>query len=59
MDLKAKLKKAKDVAVKVIRVAKEATEAVERTSYERVVMDTEARLAEEVAIMCRNFCTES
>ena len=54
MDLKAKLKKAKDVAVKVIRVAKEATEAVERTSYERVVMDTEARLAEEVAVMCRD-----
>ena len=42
MDLKAELKKAKDVAVEVVPVARKATEAAERTSYKRGVMDTEA-----------------
>ena len=59
MDLKAKLKKAKYAAKKAVRAAKEATEAAERISYERGVMDTEAQLAEEVAIVCRDYCTES
>lgn len=35
MDLKAELKKAKDVAVEAVRAAKKATEAAERTSYEQ------------------------
>ena len=58
-DLKAEQKKAKDAAERAVCVAKEATEVVEKTSYEHRVMDTEARLAEEVAIVCRDYCTES
>ena len=58
-DIKAELKKAKDAVEKVVRAAKEATEAAERTSYERGVMDTEARLVEEVAVVCRDYCTKS
>ena len=46
MDLKAELKKAKDVAELAVRVAKEAIEVVERTFYECGVMDTKAQLAE-------------
>ena len=42
MDIKVELKKAKDVAEKAVRAAKEATEAAERTSYERGVIDTKA-----------------
>ena len=59
MDLKVELKKAKDAAEEAVRTTKEATEAVERTSYECGVMDTEARLVEEVVVMCRDYCTES
>ena len=59
MDLKAELKKAKDAAEKAIHAAKEATEAAERMFYERGVIDTKAQLAEEVAIMCRDYYTES
>ena len=29
------------------------------TSYERGVRDTEARLTEEVAVVCRDYVTES
>ena len=59
MDLKAELKKAKDVAEKAIHAAKEATEAAERMFYERGVIDTKAQLAEEVAIVCRDYYTKS
>ena len=59
MDLKVKMKKAKDAAEEVVRATKEATEAMERTSSKCGVMVTEARLAEEVAIVCRDYCTES
>ena len=55
LDLKAELRKAKDAAW----VAREAAEAVVKTSYERGVRDTETRLAEEVAVVCRDYCTES
>ena len=55
MDLKAELQKAKDAA----RVAKEAAEVAVKVSYERGVLDTETRLAEEVAVMYRDYCTES
>ena len=54
LDLKAKLQKAKDAA----RVAKEASEATETTSYERGVLETETWLAEEVAGVCRDYCVE-
>ena len=59
MDLKVKMKKAKDAAEEVVRATKEATEAMERTSSKCGVMVTEAWLAEEVAIVCRDYCTES
>ena len=55
LDLKAKLQKAKDAA----RVAREAAEAAVKASYECGVQDTETRLVEEVAIVCRDYCTES
>ena len=42
MDIKVELKKAKDATEKAVRVAKEAAEVAERTSYERGVVDTEA-----------------
>ena len=59
MDHKAELKKVKDAAEKAVRVAKEAAEVAERTSYERGVVDTEAWLVEEVVMVCRDYCTES
>lgn len=59
MDLKAELKKAKDAAEKAVCAAKEATKAVERIFYERGVIDTKAQLAQEVAIVCRDYYTES
>ena len=55
LDLKAELQKAKDAA----RVAREAAEAVVKASYERGVLDTEARLSKKVAIVCKDYCTES
>ena len=55
LDLKAELQKLKDVA----RVAREATEAMVNASYERGIANTETRLSEEVAVVCRDYCTES
>ena len=55
MNLKAELQKTKEAA----RVAREATEATVNKSYEGEVLDTETRLAEEVAIVCRDYVTES
>ena len=40
-------------------MAREATEAMVNKSYEGEVLDTETRLAEEVAIVCRDYVTES
>ena len=40
-------------------MAREAVEAVVAASYECGVQDTEACLAEEVAAVCRDYCTES
>ncbi|XP_050259821.1 uncharacterized protein LOC126704871 [Quercus robur] len=54
-DLKAELSKAKEAA----RVAREAAEAAVATSYERGVRDTEVRLIEEVATVCRDYITMS
>ena len=49
------LQKTKDAA----RVAKQAAEAAVKASYEHEVLDMEARLFEEVAIVCKDYCTES
>ena len=54
-DLKAQLLKAKEAA----RLAKEVAEAVVAASYERGVADTEARLTEEVATVCRDYIAMS
>ena len=54
-DLKAQLLQAKEVA----RLAREAAEATVVASYECRVADTEARLTEEVAAVCRDYITVS
>ena len=55
LDFKAELSKTKEVA----RLAREAVEAAVAASYERGVADTEARLTEEVATVCRDYITMS
>ena len=40
-------------------MAREAAEAAVNASYERGVLDTETRLAEEVAIVCKDYVMES
>ena len=40
-------------------MAKESTAVVEIASYQRGVEDTENRLAEKVARMCREYCVET
>ena len=55
MDLKAQLQQAKEAA----RLAREAAEATVAAFYERGMKDTEARLTEEVAVVCRDYVTES
>ena len=40
-------------------MAKEATEAVVKAFYECGVRDTETRLIEEVAVVCKDYCIES
>ena len=40
-------------------MAREAAEATVAASYERGVRDTEARLTEKVAVVCRDYVTES
>ena len=54
-NLKAQLLQAKKVA----RLAREAAEAAMAAFYERGVADTEARLTEEVATVCRDYITMS
>ena len=54
-DLKAQLLQAKEAA----RLARGAAEAAVAACYERRVTDTEARLTEEVAVVCRDYITES
>ena len=53
-DLKAQLQQAKEAA----RLARKAAEATVAASYERGVKDTEARLTEEVVVVCRDYVTE-
>ena len=59
MDLKAKLQRVKDEAKEAARVAKEATAAVEISSYKCRVEDTKNRLAKEVAGVCREYYAET
>ena len=40
-------------------MAREATEAVMNASYERGVTDTKTWLLEKVAVVCKDYCTES
>ena len=40
-------------------MAREAAEATVNVSYNCRVADTETRLAEEVAVMCKDYVTES
>ena len=54
-DLKAELSKAKEAA----RVARETAKAAVATSYKCGVRDTEVRLTEEVATICRDYITMS
>ena len=46
-------------AKKVAQVAREAAEVAKNVSYKHGVLDTETRLAKEVAIVCRDYITES
>ena len=54
-DLKAQLLQAKKAA----HLAREVAEATVAASYERGVIDTKARLTEKVAVVCRDYVTES
>ena len=54
-DLRAELAKVKEVA----RVAREAAEKAVAASYDHGVRDTEIRLTEEVAAVCRDYITMS
>ena len=54
-NLKAELQKAKEAA----QVTREAAKVVEEAAYEHGVEETEIRLAEEVAGVCRDYCTKT
>ena len=53
LSLKVKLEKAKVEA----QAIQEAAQAAKRAAYERGMLETEQRLAEEVAEMCRDYCS--
>ena len=55
LDLNVQLQQAKEAA----QVAREVAEVTVAASYERGVKDTEVRLTEEVAVVCRDYFTES
>ena len=55
LDLKAQLKQAKEAT----RVAREAVKAAMAAFYECGVKDTKAGLIEKVAVICKDYCTES
>ena len=40
-------------------MAREAAKAVEEAAYERGVKETETRLAEEVTVVCKDYCAET
>ena len=53
-DLKVELAKAKEAT----QVAKEAVEALKQKSYNLEVQETKARLIEELAEVCKEYCQE-
>ena len=55
LSLKAELQKAKEAA----KVAREAAKAAKEAAYEHGVEETKTRLAEEVTVVCRDYCTET
>ena len=54
-NLKAELQKAKEAA----RVTREAAKVTEEATYEHGAEETEIRLAEEVAGVCRDYYTKT
>ena len=52
LDLRAKLQQAKETT----QLAKEAAEAKRQASYTLDVEETQARLTEELAKVCRDYC---
>ena len=55
LDLKAELQKAQEV----LMVAKEAAKAAKAATYERGVLETEARLTTKVTIVYKDYCAET
>ena len=55
LDLKMQLLRSEAVA----RVVREAAEAAVKVSYEHRVFETETKLTEEVAVVYKDYCTES
>ena len=55
LDLKSKLQKAKEA----LKLAQEAATAAETSAYERGDLETEARLAAEVIVVCREYCAKT
>ena len=55
LDLQSKLQKAKEA----LKLAQEATATIETSTYERGVLETEARLTAEVIAVCREYCAET
>ena len=54
LELKAELQKAREEA----RMAREASRAAEVAAFERGILETEKRLAKEVARVCKEYCAE-
>ena len=55
LSLKVELQKAKEAA----KVAREAAKAAKEAAYEHGVEETKRRLAKEVTVVCRDYCTET
>ena len=55
LDLKAVLQKVKEE----VQLAKEATEAEKRATYQLGVKETEVQLTEELSEVCRDYCSIS
>lgn len=54
LELKTELQKAREEA----RMAREASRAAEVAAFERGILETEKRLAKEVARVCKEYCAE-
>ena len=54
-DLRAELQRVKEAA----QLAKEVVEAEKQASYQLVVEETQVRLAEELSVVCRDYCNVS